>query len=85
MLNRENLTKSEGFLSRNVTHLRSRVARLVPNYREHEKILLAMPLDFDKSGRHEVCSRIRRRLYCLYIAKLRGVATALSGKAGATV
>ena len=55
------------------------------NYREHKKILLAMPLDLAKTGGHEVCSRIRARLYCLYIAKLRGVAAALSGKAGATV
>ena len=44
-----------------------------------------MALDLAKSGGHEVCSRIRARLYCLCIANIRGVATALSGKAGATV
>jgi hypothetical protein len=44
-----------------------------------------MPLDFAKSGGHEVCSRIRARLYCVPFANIRGVATALSGKAGATV
>ena len=52
------------------------------NYREHEKILLAMPLDLAKSGGHEVCSRIRARLYCVCIANIRGVTTALSGKTG---
>jgi hypothetical protein len=44
-----------------------------------------MPLDFAKSGGHEVCSRIRVRLYCVCIANVRGVATALSGKAGTAV
>lgn len=45
-----------------------------------------MPFDFAKTGGHEVCSRIRGRLlYCMCIANIRGVATALSGKAGATV
>jgi hypothetical protein len=56
-----------------------------PNYREGEKILLAMLLDFGKSGGHEVCSRVRARLYCVCIANIRGVATAFSGKAGTTV
>jgi hypothetical protein len=57
----------------------------VPNYRDRAKILLAMPLDFAKSGGHEVCSSVRPRLHCFYIASICGLATALSGKAGATV
>ncbi len=44
-----------------------------------------MPFDFDKSGGHEVCSRIRARLGFVSIANIRGVAAALSGKASATV
>jgi hypothetical protein len=44
-----------------------------------------MPLDFAKSGGHEVCSRIRARLYCVRVANIRGVATALSGEAGTAV
>ena len=62
-----------------------RVTVLVPNYREREEILLAMPLDFGKSGGHEVCSRVRARLYCVCIANICGVAAAFSGKAGTTV
>jgi hypothetical protein len=63
----------------------SRVTLFVPNYREREKILLAMPRDFGKSGGHEVCSRVRARLYCVSIVNVRGVTTAFSGKAGTTV
>ena len=59
--------------------------RLRFNYREREKILLATPLDFVKSGGHEVCSRICARLCCVHFANVRGVATAFSGKAGTTV
>jgi hypothetical protein len=44
-----------------------------------------MPLDFAKSGGHEVCSHIHTRLYCACIAVSRGVATSLSGKAGTAV
>jgi len=44
-----------------------------------------MLLDLAKSGGHEVCSRIRACLCCLCITNIRGVATALSGKAGAAV
>jgi hypothetical protein len=44
-----------------------------------------MPLDPAKSGGHEVCSRIRTRLYCVCIANIRGFATALSGEASAAV
>ena len=44
-----------------------------------------MLLDLAKTGGHEVCSRIRARLYCVCIANIRGVATALSGEAGAAV
>jgi hypothetical protein len=58
---------------------------IVPNYREHAKFLLAMPLDLAKSAGHEVCSRVRAPLYRVCIANIRGVATALSGKAGAAV
>ena len=44
-----------------------------------------MPLDLAKSGGHEVCSSIRIHLRCVRIANVRGFATALPGKAGATV
>jgi hypothetical protein len=44
-----------------------------------------MPLDPAKSGGHEVCSRVRTRLHWVCIASIRGFATALSGKTGATV
>jgi hypothetical protein len=44
-----------------------------------------MPLGPAKSGGHEVCSRIHPRLHCVCIANICGLATALSGKAGATV
>jgi hypothetical protein len=44
-----------------------------------------MPLDFAKSGGHEVCSRIRARLCCVRVADISGVAPALSGKAGTAV
>jgi hypothetical protein len=44
-----------------------------------------MPLDPAKSGGHEVCSRVRTRLRCVYIANIRGFATALPGKTRATV
>jgi len=50
-----------------------------------QKILLAMPLDPAKSGEHEVCSRVRIGLHCVCIANICGFATALPGKAGATV
>jgi len=49
------------------------------------KKLLAMPLDLAKSGGHEVCSRVRNCLHCICIANICGLATALSGKTGATV
>jgi hypothetical protein len=58
---------------------------LARNYRDREKILLAMPLDFVKSGGHEVCSRVRARLHCVCLANICGFATALPGKASATV
>ena len=58
---------------------------LALNYRDREKILLAMPLDPAKSGGHEVCSSVHRRLHWVGIANICGLATALSGKAGATV
>jgi len=44
-----------------------------------------MPLHLANTGGHEVCSRIHACLYCLCIANIRGVATALSGEAGAAV
>jgi len=44
-----------------------------------------MQLDLAKSGGHEVCSSVHPRLHCVCIANIRGLATALSGKAGATV
>jgi hypothetical protein len=55
------------------------------NYREREKIFLALPFDFAKTGGHEVCSRIRPRLRFVSVANIRGVATAVSGKAGTAV
>ena len=58
---------------------------LASNYREREKILLAMPPDAAKSGEHEVFSRVLIRLHCVCIANICGLATALSGKASATV
>jgi hypothetical protein len=58
---------------------------LARNYSEREKILLAMLLGLAKSGEHEVCSRVRIRVHCVCIANICGLATALSGKAGATV
>jgi hypothetical protein len=50
-----------------------------------KKILLAMPFDLAKSGGHEVCSSVHPRLHCVCIANIRGLATALSGKTGATL
>ena len=44
-----------------------------------------MPLDPAKSGGHEVCSSVHRRLHWVCIANICGLATALSGKTGATV
>jgi hypothetical protein len=44
-----------------------------------------MPLDLAKCGGHEVCNRVRTRLRCVRVASIRGFATALPGKAGATV
>ena len=44
-----------------------------------------MLLDLAKSGGHEVCSRFRNCLHCICIANICGLATALSGKTGATV
>jgi hypothetical protein len=44
-----------------------------------------MLLDPAKSGRHEVCSSVHHRLHWVCIANICGLATALSGKAGATV
>jgi hypothetical protein len=51
---------------------------LALNYRDREKILLAMPLDPAKSGGHEVCSTVDPRHHCVCIANIRGLATALS-------
>jgi hypothetical protein len=66
------------FSRRNVsTNRESRGLSL--NYRDREKILLAMPLDPAKSGGHEVCSSVHRRLHWVCIANICGVATALSG------
>jgi hypothetical protein len=58
---------------------------LALNYRDREKILLAMPFDPAKSGGHEVCSSVHPRLHCVCIANICGLATALSGKTGATL
>ena len=58
---------------------------LARNYREREKILLAMPHDPAKSGEHEVCSHVRNRVHRVCIANICGFATALPGEAGATV
>jgi hypothetical protein len=58
---------------------------VAPNYRDREKILLAMPLDLAKTGGHEVCSRVRTRLHCVRIPNICGVATALPGKASTTI
>jgi hypothetical protein len=58
---------------------------LTPNYRDREKILLAMLLDLAKTGGHEVCSRIPARFPCVCIASIRGFTTALPGKTGTTV
>ena len=55
------------------------------NYRDREKILLAMSLDPAKSGGHEVCNRLRTRLYCVCNAGIRGFTTALPCKASTTV
>ncbi len=44
-----------------------------------------MPLDPAKSGGHEVCSSVHPRLHCVCIANICGLATAFSGKTGATV
>jgi hypothetical protein len=55
------------------------------NYRDREKILLAMQHDPAKSGGHEVCSRVSTRLHCVCISSIRGFATALSSKTGATL
>ncbi len=57
----------------------------MPNYRDREKILLAMPLDLAKTGGHEVCSRVRNHVRCVCIANIRSFATALSGKTGAAI
>jgi hypothetical protein len=57
----------------------------VLNYRDREKILLAMSLDPAKSGGHEVCNPVRTRLYCVCNASLRGFTTALPCKASAAV
>lgn len=55
------------------------------NYRDHEKILLAMSLDPAKTGGHEVCNRVRTRLYCICNGGVRGLTTALPCKASTTV
>jgi hypothetical protein len=55
------------------------------NYHDREKILLAMLLDPAKSGGHEVCSRVRPHLRSVCIASIRGFATALSSKTGASI
>jgi hypothetical protein len=44
-----------------------------------------MLLDLAKSGGHEVCSSVHPRLHCVCIANICGLATALSGKTGATL
>jgi hypothetical protein len=56
-----------------------------PNYRDHAKILLVMPLDFDKSANHEVCSSDHSRFHCVRVASIRGVTTAFSGESGAAI
>ena len=66
-----------------ITNHESPVLALI--YRDREKILLAMPLDLAMSDGHEVCSSVHPRLHCICIANICGLATALSGKAGATV
>jgi hypothetical protein len=73
------------FFQNDVRFTNQKSRALAPNYREREKILLAMLLDFVKSGGHEVCSRICARLCCVYFANVRGVAAAFSGKADTTV
>jgi hypothetical protein len=65
------------------TNHESRVLALI--YRDRAKILLAMPLDLAKSDGHEVCSNVHPRLHCVCIANICGLATALSGKTGATL
>jgi hypothetical protein len=62
-----------------------RICQVLDNYCDRAKILLAMLLDPAKSGGHEVCSSVRTRLHCVCVANIRGFATALSGKTGATV
>jgi hypothetical protein len=59
--------------------------RLLNNYRDRAKILLAMSSDPAKSGGHEVCSSVHTRPHWVCIANLRGFATALSGETGATI
>jgi len=54
-------------------------------YRDREKILLAMPFDLAKSDGHEVCSSVYPRFHCVCIANICGLATAVSGKTGATL
>jgi hypothetical protein len=70
-------SKNDPFDRRNVSTDRESRG-LVLNYRDREKILLAMPLDPAKSGGHEVCSTVDPRLHCVCIANIRGLATALS-------
>ena len=55
------------------------------NYSDGEEIFLAIPFDLAKSGGHEMCSRVHPRLRCVCSANTRGLATALSGKTGATI
>ncbi len=50
-----------------------------------QKIHLHCRLDLAMCGGHEVCSSVHRRLHWVCIANICGLATALSGKAGATV
>jgi hypothetical protein len=50
-----------------------------------QKILLAMWPDLAKSDGHEVCSNVHIRLDCFSIANICGLATAVSGKTGATI
>ena len=76
--------KKDPFGRRNVsTNRKSRGLAL--NYRDREKILLAMPFDPAKSGGHEVCSSVHHRLHWVCIANICGLAAALSSKAGATI
>ena len=58
---------------------------LALNYRDREKILLAMPLELAKTGGHEVCSRVRNCLHCICIANICGLATAFPSEASAAV